>query len=137
MRPCSRNQRILLPYVKDGCLGFMRLIILLTAIGTSCRALQTDKIVHCIDALGTTTLALPSATTGLIPSATPVLGSDQSITYSPSDAWKISDADSNCSMSKSTHMTNTVNGTISFNFTGKLSLLKLSTNIANQRVRRP
>ena len=103
---------------------FVLLISSLAAIGTSCRALQSDKIVHCIDALGTTALGLPSATTGLIPSATPVLGSDPDIVYSPPSAWTISESDSNCTTSKSLHVTDTINATVSFNFTGKTSNIK-------------
>lgn len=104
---------------------FMILIFSLSAIGTSCRALQSDKIVHCIDALGTTALGLPSATTGLIPSATPVLGSDLDIVYNPPNAWTVSESDSNCTTSKSLHVTDTINATVSFNFTGKASNIQI------------
>ena len=97
----------------------------LSAIGTSCRALQSDKIVHCIDALGTTALGLPSATTGLIPSATPVPGSEPDIVYSPPNAWTISESDSNCTTSKSLHVTDTINATVSFDFTGKASNIEI------------
>ena len=106
------------------CKGLMILIIFLSAIGTSCRALQSDKIVRCIDALGTTALAFPSATTGLVPSATPVLGSDPNILYSPPNAWTVSESDSNCTTSKSLHVTDTINATVSFNFTGIASDIK-------------
>ena len=102
----------------------MTLILLLSAIGTSCRAILSNKIVHCIDALGTTALALPSATTGIVPSATPVLGSNPDIAYSPPNAWTVSESDSNCTTSKSLHGTDTINATVSFNFTGKFSSVK-------------
>ncbi|KDR67421.1 hypothetical protein GALMADRAFT_147196 [Galerina marginata CBS 339.88] len=98
-------------------------------IGTSCRALQTDNIIHCIDALGTTTLALPSATTGLVPSATPVMGDDQSIVYSPSEAWQVSNTDSTCSVSKSLHVTNTTNASVSYNFTGPSIMVRTITSL--------
>jgi len=105
--------------------GSMVLILSLAAIGTSCRALQSDKIVHCIDALGTTALGLPSATTGLVPSATPVLGSDPNIVYNPPNAWTVSESESNCTTSKSLHVTDTINASVSFNFTGKVSNIKI------------
>ncbi|KAF8965065.1 hypothetical protein BDZ97DRAFT_1659464, partial [Flammula alnicola] len=77
-----------------------------------------DKTVTCIDAYGTTESAYPSATTGVVPSATPVLGNDTRFVYAPSHAWNISKTDANCTLTNLLHTTDTLNATISFNYSG-------------------
>ncbi|KAF8804303.1 hypothetical protein BYT27DRAFT_6700878 [Phlegmacium glaucopus] len=87
-------------------------------IGTSCFNEGNNNVIQCINALGTTAPAIPSATTGLIPSVTPILGSNAGITYSPASAWNTSTTDFSCTNSKSLHVSDTINATISFNYTG-------------------
>ncbi|KAF8875341.1 hypothetical protein CPB84DRAFT_1752703 [Gymnopilus junonius] len=84
--------------------------------------------IQCINPLGTTVPAFPSATTGLIPSSTPILGSDPNIIYSPPQAWKVSDAKDSCTQSPSIHLTDSINATISFNYTGPSVMLHLITS---------
>ncbi|PPR05774.1 hypothetical protein CVT26_010165 [Gymnopilus dilepis] len=62
--------------------------------------------------------ALPSATTGFIPTSTPVLNSDSKVLYSPSDAWNKSANGPDCAQSGSLYLTHGVNASISFNYTG-------------------
>ncbi|KDR70685.1 hypothetical protein GALMADRAFT_1349893 [Galerina marginata CBS 339.88] len=87
-------------------------------IGTSCFNHGADNIVLCIDAYGTTASSIPSATTGLVPSSTPILGSNNSITYSPAEAWGTSKSDSNCSTSDTIRTTSTINASIVVNYPG-------------------
>jgi len=89
------------------------------AIGTACFTEGDKNLIHCINALGTTAPALPSATVGLIPSSTPISSSDPGISYDPSDAWNISNSAYSCTTSVSLHKTDVINATISFNYTGK------------------
>ncbi|KDR77572.1 hypothetical protein GALMADRAFT_65596, partial [Galerina marginata CBS 339.88] len=77
-----------------------------------------DKIIQCVDSLGTTASSYPSATTGIVPSATPILASDSRILYAPSEAWNQSTTDVNCTSSNLVYTTDTVNATISFNYSG-------------------
>ncbi|PPQ98276.1 hypothetical protein CVT26_013520 [Gymnopilus dilepis] len=62
--------------------------------------------------------AYPSATTGVVPTATPIPNSNSAIVYFPSDAWNKSKISPNCSQSQSVYVTQTVNATVSFNYTG-------------------
>ncbi|KAF8961643.1 hypothetical protein BDZ97DRAFT_1663946, partial [Flammula alnicola] len=87
----------------------------------------TGNDVHCVDALGKTATPFPSATTGLIPSSTLIPSSDHGVIYSPSDAWNISNIDSNCTQSKSLHVTDTANATVSFTYTN----LSIMVNVVN------
>jgi hypothetical protein len=89
------------------------------AIGTSCLTEGDSQVVHCINAVGVTQPAIPSVTTGLIPSATPISNGDLVILYSPSDAWNVSNSGFNCTTSTSLLVTDIINSTISFNYTGK------------------
>jgi len=92
--------------------------VVFLAIGTLCVHKGDDKGVECVNAVGTTLAAFPSATTGIIPSATPIPGESDLISYSPSSAWRTSSAQSNCTTSPSLHITDTINATVSFNYVG-------------------
>jgi len=91
-----------------------------SAIGSTCRVLRNEGTVRCINTLGTTTLAYPSATTVPVPSATQIPANSSDIIYSPANAWKMSNTNSNCTTSKSLHVTDTLNATILFNYTGEI-----------------
>lgn len=97
-------------------------------IGTLCFNDGADSVVSCINELGTTASALPSATTGLIPSSTPVLESNSAIVYNPPDAWVTSNSDSDCTTSTSLRSTDTLNATISFNYTGPSIMVHVVTS---------
>ncbi|KDR72368.1 hypothetical protein GALMADRAFT_159047 [Galerina marginata CBS 339.88] len=97
-------------------------------IGTACFTHGSNNVVECVDALGTTASSFPSATTGLIPSATPVLSSDIAIVYDPPQAWNVSDTEVNCTTSKSWHITDSVNATISYNYTGPSIMVHTGTS---------
>ncbi|KAF9551921.1 hypothetical protein CPC08DRAFT_714963 [Agrocybe pediades] len=88
-------------------------------IGTLCVRKGTTTTIQCVNEVGTTLAAFPSATTGFMPSASPVVSAGNNlVTFSPSSAWKTVASDSNCTKSSSLHTTNVVNATVSFNYTG-------------------
>ncbi|PPQ74470.1 hypothetical protein CVT26_001106 [Gymnopilus dilepis] len=87
-------------------------------IGTSCFNNGIDSVVTCVDAHGTTALALPSATTTTIPSATRVPPTDPRIVFSPPDAWNVSHTDTSCTQSGIVYATDILNATVSFNYSG-------------------
>jgi len=87
-------------------------------IGTICFNDGTDRTVYCIDVHGTTSPSLPSATSGAIPSASSIPGNDSRIIYAPSDAWNISNTDTNCKRSNFLYTTDTINASISFSYFG-------------------
>jgi len=109
---------------------YMVLKVLLLATGTLCVHKGSDKGVECVNAVGTTFAALPSATTGIIPLATPISAESNLISYSPLNAWKTANAQSSCTTSSSVHITNVVNATVSFNYTGMLLSHSLPLNTA-------
>jgi hypothetical protein len=88
------------------------------AIGTMCFNGGEDKTVSCVDALGATAASFPSATTGVTPSATPVPASDPRIIYAPSREWNSSKG-ANCTTSDLLYTTETLNATVSFNYSGE------------------
>ncbi|KAF9557528.1 hypothetical protein CPC08DRAFT_668612 [Agrocybe pediades] len=97
--------------------------------GTSCFTNGIDNIVQCVNALGTTASAIPSGTTGVIPSATPITAADPSIVYSPpTGAWSTADSPGNCAISSSVRVTQTVNASISFNYTGTSIMIHTITS---------
>ncbi|TFK24485.1 hypothetical protein FA15DRAFT_592424, partial [Coprinopsis marcescibilis] len=88
------------------------------SLGTICHTDAINRNVYCIDAVGITALAVPSATTIGTPPASAVPGSDVAITYSPPQAWSVSEENLGCTTNPSLHITNEINATISFNYTG-------------------
>ena len=88
------------------------------AIGTICFNDGEDQAISCVDAYGTTASSFPSATTGIVPSATPVPASDNRILYTTPGAWNISHG-ANCTASDLIYATETLNATVSFNYSGE------------------
>ncbi|TFK31303.1 hypothetical protein BDQ12DRAFT_765789, partial [Crucibulum laeve] len=79
---------------------------------------NSEPLVSCIDAYGTTGSSYPSTATGLVPSATSIAIDDQRIRYSPQDAWNNSTSVSNCTAEKMLRVTDVFNATISFDYVG-------------------
>jgi hypothetical protein len=88
------------------------------AIGTVCFNGGEDNTISCVDALGATAASFPSATTGIVPSATPVLASDPWIVYTPPREWSSSKGAS-CTTNDLLYNTETLNATVSFNYSGE------------------
>ncbi|KDR69105.1 hypothetical protein GALMADRAFT_145820 [Galerina marginata CBS 339.88] len=87
-------------------------------VGTICFNNGLDKVVECIDALGTAAAALPSATSvNFLPSTSAVPGNDVNLTFGPENAWNITTG-INCTASNTVHSTTIKNATVSFNYTG-------------------
>ncbi|KAF8638349.1 hypothetical protein AX16_010530 [Volvariella volvacea WC 439] len=88
-----------------------------------CKHIFDQETVYCVNPYGVTTTAFPSESATptsalVIPSATMIPETDPSILYAPADAWNISESRSECTLSTSLHVSNTLNATISFNYTG-------------------
>ncbi|KAF4622262.1 hypothetical protein D9613_009524 [Agrocybe pediades] len=93
------------------------------------RSSRSPVFAACVNALGTTAAAIPSSTTGVIPSATPFTAADTSIVYSPSaGTWKTVDSPGNCTISNSIRVTQDVNASISFNYTGTSIMIHTVTS---------
>jgi hypothetical protein len=108
-----------------------------SAIGTVCWNSGLDTVVSCIDAYGTTASSFPSATVGFVPSATAVANGDPGVVYKPANAWtSSSSATPNCSFSNSIRTTSAVNSSVSFNYTGVLSLVHICDFISSTYVPR-
>ncbi|TFK33431.1 hypothetical protein BDQ12DRAFT_615298, partial [Crucibulum laeve] len=89
---------------------------------------NSETVVSCIDAYGTTASSYPSSTTGFVPSATPILIDDQKVTYNPPGAWSNSTSVPSCSSEKFLRVTNVTNATISFSYTGPSVMIQTVTS---------
>ncbi|KAG2018656.1 hypothetical protein CC2G_008069 [Coprinopsis cinerea AmutBmut pab1-1] len=90
-------------------------------MGTMCLTNGRDGVVKCVDVMGVTVPAYPSATSVMIdtPPASAVPGTEPVISYSPTEAWNTTEANLSCRTKASTlHVTDVINATVSFNYSG-------------------
>ncbi|KAF8165646.1 hypothetical protein B0H34DRAFT_247096 [Crassisporium funariophilum] len=119
----DHNSRCADPYLMD-CSQLIGVGGFCCPIGTVCYNNGLDQHVSCVDAYGTTASSFPSATVSVVPSATPVPIDSPAVQFNPSNAWNSSSAPiSNCIPGNIVRVTNVVNATVSFNYTGQSILI--------------
>ncbi|KAF8992213.1 hypothetical protein BDQ17DRAFT_1254180, partial [Cyathus striatus] len=83
-----------------------------------------ETTVQCINAVGTTSAALPSSTSVVFsPSANAVEDSDSALILGPQGAWNTTNANLNCNFGTTIQTTDVINASISLNFTGRAILI--------------
>ncbi|KAF8992225.1 hypothetical protein BDQ17DRAFT_1369810 [Cyathus striatus] len=89
-------------------------------VGTICYNNGADSIVSCINAIGTTSAAMPTSTSmNFLPSASPVAEGDKALQVGPQSAWNTTSTSLDCNSGSTSLVTDVINATISLNFTGR------------------
>ena len=103
-------------------------------MGTICFTIRSDpdKAASCIDAIGTTSAAIPSSTSlAFIPAISAVAKDDATLKFDPQQAWDSTPVTAGiCGSSDVLRSAETINSSVSFNYSGTcISSSRTNTNL--------